>query len=157
MTVGAVLASASAINADYFGASKLPDMLSQHNELPSVFHRRLRGRSIVSLVTIGIIAFVAVNAVTLDAISAATSGGFLLVYEVVNVAAVKLAKETGCQRFVPAAAALLCIVALAVMVAEFLSHAATVGSGIAVGAIIVMSVLIGAAFRATEARRHPTL
>ena len=45
MTIGAVLASASAINADYFGAAKLPPMLSAHEELPSAFERQVRGQS----------------------------------------------------------------------------------------------------------------
>jgi hypothetical protein len=48
MAAGAILASASAINADYFGAAKLPVMLSLHHELPSAFHRSIRGKSLVS-------------------------------------------------------------------------------------------------------------
>jgi uncharacterized protein len=37
MTLGAVLASASAINADFFGAAKLPVMLAEHGEMPPRF------------------------------------------------------------------------------------------------------------------------
>ena len=43
MSIGAVLASASAINADFFGAGKLPPLLAQHRELPSAFQRQVRG------------------------------------------------------------------------------------------------------------------
>ena len=61
MTVGAVLASASAINADFFGAAKLPVALSEHDELPSAFQRQMRGQSVTSLVVIGVLALIAVN------------------------------------------------------------------------------------------------
>jgi amino acid transporter len=150
MTAGAVLASASAINADYFGASKLPLMLSEHDELPSAFHRSIQGKSVVSLITIGVLALLAVNAFDLHALSAATSGGFLLVYAVVNFAAVKLAPETGNRRFVPAAAGLLCLIALAIMINEFLSDPATVHSAVAIGGIVVLAWLIEAGYRVAE-------
>ena len=145
-------ASASAINADYFGAAKLPVMLSLHEELPSVFHRSIHGKSVVSLATIGVLALIAVNALGLHAISAATSGGFLVVYAAVNMAAIKLAPETGGGRIVPGLAAALCVIALAVMIIEFLSDPATVDSGIAVGAIVLIAVLIEAACRAAAGR-----
>jgi hypothetical protein len=56
MAVGAILASASAINSDYFGAAKLPVMLSEHGEIPPLFQRRLANKPVVSLVTIGALA-----------------------------------------------------------------------------------------------------
>ena len=120
MSAGAILASASAINADYFGAAKLPVMLSEHGELPSAFHRSIHGKSLVRIVSIGLLALVAVNALNLHALSSATSGGFLIIFAVVNVAAVKLAPQTGGRRVTSGLAALLCVVALAVMVIEFL-------------------------------------
>lgn len=151
MCAGAILASASAINADYFGAAKLPVSLSAHNELPSAFHRSIRGKSVLSLFVIGVLAVISVNALNLHALSAATSGGFLVVYAAVNIAAVKLAPQTGGGRIIPSLAALLCVLALAVMVLEFLSNPATVASGIAVGGIIAAAALIEACYRAIEA------
>ena len=156
MSAGAILASASAINADYFGAAKLPVMLSEHGELPSAFHRSIHGKSLVSLVTIGLLALVAVNALNLHALSSATSGGFLIIFAVVNVAAVKLAPQTGGRRFTSGLAALLCVAALAVMVIEFLSNPATVASGIAVGAIVVLAAIIEMSYRTWEAWAYRT-
>ena len=95
MSVGAVLASASAINADFFGAGKLPPLLAAHRELPSAFQRQVRGQSLTSLAVIGLLALVAVNFVEIHALSSATSGGFLLVYAAVNLAAIRLRHETG--------------------------------------------------------------
>ncbi len=148
MAVGAVLASASAINADYFGAARLPVMLAENRELPPVLSRRVNNKPVVSLATIGIVALVAVNVLDLHALSAATSGGFLVVYAAVNLAAVKLAPLTGSRRWISLLAAALCVIALVIMVAEFLSHPATRQSGVAVAAIIVFAILIEGTYRA---------
>jgi hypothetical protein len=69
------------------------------------------------------------------------------------MAAIKLAPETGGGRLVPGLAAALCVIALAVMIIEFLSDPATVDSGIAVGAIVLIAVLIEAACRTAGGRR----
>lgn len=148
MTAGAVLASASAINADYFGAAKLPPMLSKSDELPSVFQRKMRGQSVMSLLVIGLLALFAVNFINIHALSAATSAGFLVVYAAVNIAAVRLRHETGTAPWLPAIAFLLCAAALVVMIAQFLSSPETIPSAIAVGAIVVVSIVIELAFRA---------
>lgn len=152
MAIGGVLASASAINADYFGGSKLPPLLATSDELPSFFHRSLRNKSAVSLAAIGAIALLAVNFISIGALSAATSGGFLLVYAAINLAAYRLAGETGSLRWPPALAAVSCIVALVVMIGEFLSDPATVSSGIAVGVIVLLALTIEVLFRAGSPR-----
>lgn len=148
MTVGAVLASASAINADYFGAAKLPPMLSKSDELPSVFQRKMRGQSVMSLLVIGLLALFAVNFINIHALSAATSAGFLVVYAAVNIAAIRLRHETGTAPWLPAIAFLLCAAALVVMVTQFLSSPETVPSAVAVGVIVVVSIVIELTFRA---------
>lgn len=156
MTLGAVLASASAINADYFGAAKLPDLLSRDDDLPSAFQRRVRGQSIDSLVVIGVFALVAVNFLGVHALSAATSGGFLLVFAAVNLAAIRLRAETGARPLVPAIALGLCLAALAVMAAEFLASPATLPSAVALFGIVLVSVGVELAFRAAYgAPRRP--
>ena len=152
MAIGAILASASAINADYFGAAKLPVMLAEDRELPSAFNRSIHGKSLVSLLTIGILALVAVNGLNLEAISAATSGSFLVVFGAVNLAAFRLAPETGARRWVAGLATLLCLLAFVVMVEQFLSDPKTVASGVAIAAIIVLSIVIELVYRAMVSR-----
>lgn len=150
MAVGAVLAAASAINADYFGAAKLPPRLATIDELPSAFHRSLHGRSVISLAVVGVLALLAVNFVSIEAMSSATSGGFLLVYAAVNIAAVRLAPDTGTPRFVPGLAALLCLIALAITIWEFLADPATISQAYAIGAIVVVALAIEGIYRLRE-------
>jgi uncharacterized protein len=153
MTVGAILASASAINADYFGAERLPVTLAEHEEMRPIFMRLDSGRAVYSMLFIGISALLAVNFAGLQALSAATSGGFLIVYAAVNVANAKLARETSSRRWIPIIAAVACIAALAVMVAQFAADAATRDSAYAVCAIVAFAVVYEAVFRIT--RPHP--
>jgi amino acid transporter len=150
MAIGAVLASASAINADYFGAAKLPPQLATINEVASAFHRSVHGKSVVSLVVIGVLALAAVNFASIEAMSSATSGGFLTVYAALNIAAVRLAGETGANRFIPGVAALLCLIALAVTIWEFLRKPATVSQALAIGVILVLAVFIEGVYRLRE-------
>jgi uncharacterized protein len=142
MAIGAVLASASAINADYFGADKLPPQLATIHEMPSAFHRLLYGKSLLSLFVIGALALSAVNFTSIEALSSATSGGFLLVYAAVNLAAVRLASETGANRYVSGLATMLCLIALAVTIWQFLADPATVSQALAIAAIVVLAVAI---------------
>lgn len=146
MTLGAVLASASAINADFFGASKLPVMLSEHGEMPSRFSREINGKHVVSMVFVGAIALLCVNFVGLSELSAATSGGFLIVYAVVNFANAKLAHETRSHEWVPILAGLFCIVALGVTIYDFTRSAATMSSALAILAIALLAIASEFAF-----------
>lgn len=147
MAVGAVLASASAITADYFGASRLPPQLATMRELPSALHRSLKRQSVRSLAAIGLLALLAVNAMPIAALSSATSGGFLLVFAAVNAAAFKLAPQTGAVRLVPALGALLCLAALAITLWQFLSDPATMMQAAAIAAIVLLALGIEALFR----------
>jgi hypothetical protein len=154
MTLGAVFASASAINADFFGAEKLPVMLADHGELPRVFTRMISGRALASLISIGVLALLAVNLLDLHALSAASSGGFLIVFAAVNLANAKLAKETGSRRWISVVATLACIAALAIMVFQFAASPATRGSAYAVIGIVVLAILVQLVSRAASANQR---
>ena len=122
-------------------------MLGAHGELPRVFTRTAWGRAVPSLAVIAVLALLAVNLVDLHALSAATSGGFLLVYAMVNLANVKLARETGSQKWISALAAILCIAALAIMVFQFAQAPATRSSAYAVVAVVVLALVVELVFR----------
>jgi amino acid transporter len=152
MAFGAVFASASAINADFFGAAKLPVMLARSEELPQVFTRMDEGKPAISLLFIGALALVAVNLMSLHALSAAASGGFLIVYAAVNVANARLARETDSHAWISWIAAASCILALAIMMWQFAADPATRNSAYVVVAIVVASIVAEIAYRAMRSR-----
>jgi amino acid transporter len=157
MTFGATLASASAINADFFGAEKLPVSLAEHGQMRTVFEHTIGGRAIPSMVLIGVLALLAVNLVDLQALSAATSGGFLIVYAAVNVANARLAGQTGSRAWISALAAAACIAALGTMVFQFAADPATRSSAYAVVVILLAALGWEIVFRLSGGRRPEVL
>jgi uncharacterized protein len=156
MTFGAVFASASAINADFFGAEQLPVMLGELGELPVAFARLISGRALLSLVSIGALALIAVNVIDLHALSAAASGGFLIVYAAVNMANAKLARETKSHAWISRVAAVVCVAAFLVMVVQFAADPQTRASAYVVGGIILLSILIEKLSRLTASQGRTT-
>jgi len=152
LTLGAITASASAVNADFFGAEQLPPTLARDDEMRPVFARTRKGKPVASMLLIGVVALLAVNLLDLAALSAATSGGFLIVYAAVNVANAKLAVETGSRRWISVLAAVLCIAALALMLVQFAADPATRGSAWAVLGVVVLAVVHEGVFRLERER-----
>ncbi len=118
LAAGAILATASAINAGLFGASKLPQMLARVEEAPPVYLRQYRGRQPVGLIVITVLVLLIVNFLSLHSLSAAASAGFIIIFFMVNLAGAKLAQVTGASRRVSLAAAAVCLIALVIMLAE---------------------------------------
>lgn len=121
LALGAVLATASAINAGLFGASKIPIILAEDGEMPLRFDREIWGRRPMGLAVLTVWVLVVANAANLSALSGAASASFLLVFTLVNVANVKLARETGSRHWVSALAALASLGALLTMLGQMLS------------------------------------
>jgi hypothetical protein len=137
MTVGAILATTSAINADLFGASKLPRILAEENQMPTRYAREIWGRHPVALVMISGLAVLIILYVDLHAISAAASAGFLIVFSMVNFGNAKLAAMTRSRRWVSLLAAVMCLGALGVMILQILGqpehvHAVWLIAGVAI-------------------------
>ena len=137
MAVGALLATVSAINADFFGAAKLPVMLARERQMPQRYARAIWGRHPAALGLVAVLAVLIVRYVDLHAISAVASAGFLIVFAMVNVGNAKLAHLTGSRRWVSMLAAAACLGALGVMVVQILgqpqhAHAVWLIVGVAV-------------------------
>ncbi len=138
LAVGAILATASAINADYFGASKLPAMLADLDEAPALAEREVWGRHPVGLVLVMLLALACAAFLDLHALSAAASAGFLAVFAMVNVANARIADRTGSIRAIPVVGAIACAAALAALIVDLLGqpdHALEVGAIVALAAV----------------------
>jgi uncharacterized protein len=120
LSVGAILATASAINAGIFGASKLPFTLAQMGEAAGIWDREVWQRHPVGLICVAVAALAISNLVNLHAMSAAASAGFLLVFALVNIANARLARQTASKRWISQVAAIACILALATMIFQML-------------------------------------
>ncbi len=118
LSVGAILATASAINAGLFGASKLPRMLAKEGEAPERYQKKIWGRTPVGLLVITVLVLVIANFLDLHALAAAASSGFIITFLMVNIANAKLAKETKSRRWICILGALVCFAALVILLIQ---------------------------------------
>ncbi len=95
--LGALLSTASAINATMFGTARLGKVMAQEEELPKVFSHRERTRDIpwVSLCIITGVTLAFVNLGNLTMISSFSSATFLLIFASINLAALRLRVKIG--------------------------------------------------------------
>ena len=154
MVVGAILATVSAINADFFGAGKLPVMLATEGQLPKRFAQQHWGRHTAALLLLAILAVLIARYANLHAISSSASAAFLLVFAMVNVANAKLAAQTGSRAWISWLAAAACILALGLLVAHCVVHPEHLQSLWMMLGVLLTPLLYQLAFRAGAASRQ---
>jgi amino acid transporter len=116
IAIAALLSTASAINATLYGAARLSFIIAKDGELPefledSVWHRPIEGLLITAAATL-----VLANSLDLSSISTIGSAGFLLIFAAVNLANIKLRRETGGAGWISGPALAGCVLALGALV-----------------------------------------
>jgi hypothetical protein len=125
IVIAALLATSSAINATFYGTGRLAYIIARSGELPRKLERTLRGQHLEGTLITAALALVIANFVPLEAIATMGSAGFLLLFLAVNIAAVRLARDTGGSAWISALAALSTAVALLVLCVEVDENPAT--------------------------------
>jgi amino acid transporter len=125
IAIAALLATSSAINATFFSTGRLTYIIAKSGELPGELERSFRGQHLEgTLITAGL-GLVIANLVPLEAIATMGSAGFLLIFMAVNVAAVRLARDTGGGAWISDLAALCTGAALVVLCVQVDENPAT--------------------------------
>lgn len=126
--LGALLSTASAINATLFSTARLGMAMSQEGDLPRVFSYKERRGDIpyVSLVVITMVAVLFVNTMNLTIISSFASSTFLLVFGSINLSAFRLRGKIGIHPALPLLAMTACLVSWIVL-ATYLYKTAAYG------------------------------
>ncbi len=122
--VGALLSTASAINATLFGTARLGEVMAKDKELPLVFSIKERTRDIpwVSLCIISGLTLVFVNLGDLTVISSFASSTFLLIFASINLSAFRLRKEIGIGTLSSLSGMLLCLASWLVLCGYLWQH-----------------------------------
>lgn len=121
IAIAALLATSSAINATFYSTGRLTYIIAKTGELPAELERSIRGQHLEGTLITAALGLLVANFVPLEAIATMGSAGFLLLFMAVNVAGVRLARETGGRAWISGIAALstgLALVVLCVQVAE---------------------------------------
>jgi amino acid transporter len=125
IAIAALLATGSAINATFYSTGRLAYIIARSGQLPRGFEGEVRGQHVVGTLVCAVLGLVVANFVPLEAIATMGSAGFLLIFMGVNVAAVRLAHETGGRAWISALAALSSGLALVVLCVEVDENPAT--------------------------------
>ncbi|NOX17211.1 MAG: amino acid permease [Chlorobi bacterium] len=101
--IGALLSTASAINATLFGTARLGMAMAQEEDLPKIFSFKERTKNIpwVSLTIISLLTLIFVNIADLTLISSFASSTFLLIFIFINFSAIKLSKRIKIKKIFP--------------------------------------------------------
>jgi amino acid transporter len=111
ISLGALLSTASAINATLFGTARLGMVMAEDKALPKAFSIRERTRDIpwISLCIICGITLLFVNVGNLSVISAFASSTFLLIFASINLAAFRLRESIKINPWLPILGLLFCL------------------------------------------------
>jgi amino acid transporter len=125
IAIAALMATSSAINATFYGTGRLAYIIARSGELPKTLERTMRGQHLEGTLITAFLALVIANFVPLEAIATMGSAGFLLLFMAINIANVRLARDTGGRAWISAVAALSTAVALIVLCVEVDKNPAT--------------------------------
>jgi len=160
IAIAALLATSSAINATFYSTGRLAYIIAKSGELPTELERSIRGQHLEGTLITAALGIAIANAVPLEAIATMGSAGFLLLFTAVNVANVRLARETGGGAWISGLAALSTGAALLVLCVDVEENPATHDHLWILVGMIVLSLGIEVVYRRLTGREihlvHPT-
>ncbi len=118
----ALLSTASAINAQLYGATNISYVTAKEGELPELFERRAWRHSKEGLYITAGLTLLFANIFDLSRIATLGSGGFLLVYAAVHAGHLRLRGETGARAWLLWLALAGCLASFGVLVYYEIHH-----------------------------------
>jgi amino acid transporter len=152
VVIAALMATSSAINATFYGTGRLAYSIARSGELPKELERTMRGQHLEGTLITAVLALLIANALPLEAIATMGSAGFLLLFMAVNIAGVRLARDTGGRAWISALAALSTAGALVVLCVQVDENPGTRDHLWILLGMIVVSFGIEVAYRAITGR-----
>lgn len=150
ITIAALVSTFSAINASILGGSRVNYEIGEDDELPHQFTFKLWNHP-VGLAITSIATLITTNSMNLESISTAGSVGFIVVFGTVNLAGIKLSKNTNSNKIIPLIGLTLCIAALLILIIQQYSSN-RLGVIVALS-IILFSILIEYFYKKAEGKR----
>jgi len=150
IAIAALLSTTSAINATLYGSARLSFNIAKDGQLPAslekpIWHKPLEGLFITSALTL-----VVANVLDLSSISTIGSAGFLIIFGAVNLANVRLRRQTHARGWVSVIGTLVCGLALAALIWRTATRAP--GKLWVLAGLLLLSFLIEAGYRLARKR-----
>ena len=115
VTAAALASTSSAINATLYGTARASYMVAKYGQLPKSVEKPVWKQAYEGLIVISLLSLILSNTANLKSISTAGSGGFLIVFLFVNLAAFKLRKKLRIHPTLPLLGAILTFSALLIL------------------------------------------
>ncbi len=151
VTIAALVSTSSAINATLYGTARASYVVAKYGQLPEAVERRVWRQAYEGLVVISLLAVLLASAASLELISTAGSGGFLLVFMFVNLAAFRLRRSLRINPLVPALGAAMCLAALLVLLYR-MAHTSPASVGV-LGFMLLGAFTVELGYRWLRGRR----
>ena len=150
IAVAALLSTTSAINATLYGSARLSFIIAKDGELPealerAIWHKPLEGLFITSALTL-----VIANTLDLSSISTIGSAGFLIIFAAVNLANVRLNRQTHARPWISLIGTAVCVLALAALI--WRTAARTPDKLWVLAGLLLLAFLIEAGYRLIRKR-----
>jgi len=143
VTISAILATVSAINATIFGNSRLGYILAKEGELPEILEKENRDIPILGVILTASLSLIMANSINLSEIAIIGSASFLLIFFIVNMAALKLHKTIKANKTIVLIASLVsCAALLTLLVHTFTNNLIAIGIFLSFICISVLFELI---------------
>ncbi|WP_321311464.1 APC family permease [Halarcobacter sp.] len=112
VAIAALLATFSAINATIYGNGRLGYILAIEGELPTFFNKERDAIPSLSIIVTALFSIVLANSINLSQIAIIGSASFLLIFFIVNIAALKLHKEIKANKYLSLISCIISFIAL---------------------------------------------
>jgi len=127
VSISAMMATASAINANLYGTTNQTYLLAKDGELPAGYDRRIWKQGTEGLAITSLIALILANTMDLSAIASLASITMILVYLVVNIGHLHLTKETSAKYIIVLLASITSFVVLGMFLYHIFSTTLSTG------------------------------
>ncbi|PCJ41377.1 MAG: amino acid transporter [Alphaproteobacteria bacterium] len=122
VSIAALLATFSAINATIYGNARLGYILAIEGELPKMLDRERRNIPTTGVILTLILSLIMANTINITEIAIIGSASFLLIFFIVNLGAYKLHREIAGRRYIIVMACLISGAALATILVHTFSN-----------------------------------
>jgi amino acid transporter len=138
IAIAAMLSTASAINATIYGGGRVGYLIAKLGEVPPTFKEKIKNgyEGMIILGLLGVIFSISFN---IQNISIAGSMGFLIVFSLVNLANLKLHKQTGANVFIAGSGFVLSVIATIILIGYNAYHNA---SSLISSTLVILGVVV---------------
>ena len=123
MCAGAVIAATSALNADVFSVSAIPEQMAEGKEMPRYFLPTHAGARALGVIFLCGLLIIFVNILDLAELTAISSLGFLIIYTLANAISVKITPRTRKSSILSLLGAVICLGAACAVAAQLFTGA----------------------------------